>query len=163
MNERIKQIQTILGVSTDGVWGTQSQAALNALIHSKTPLASSFADPADVLAFRRCKAAGGSDMECFRVGDNGIGCWGDSVAEGTGNACAVPPDKMIAKWGSVEAAKYKQIKVIANGRTVACMLKDRMPWEKNITNGAIIDLSPDAVKALGLVPPILIPATWEWA
>ena len=41
--------------------------------------ASSFADPADVRRFRACKAAGKSDQECFKVGDNGVGCWGDDT------------------------------------------------------------------------------------
>jgi len=38
-----------------------------------------------------------------------------------------------------------------------------MPWKKNIHNGAGIDLNPDAVRALGLEPPIMVPAKWEWA
>src|SRR5688572_27886450 len=41
--------------------------------------ASSFADPKDVAAFKRCKAQGKTDQQCFRVGDNGIGLWGDDT------------------------------------------------------------------------------------
>ena len=41
--------------------------------------ASSFADLADVRAFKRAKAKGMTDQEAFRYGDNGIGCFGDDV------------------------------------------------------------------------------------
>jgi hypothetical protein len=165
MNEStIKAIQGIIGTTQDGVWGPKSQAALDAIIHpTKVKLASSFADPADVAAFRRCKATGKSDQQCFKVGDNGIGCWGDDVSEGTGPSCALPPDDMIEKWGSVNAARHKPVNVKANGKSVVAILKDRMPWKKNITNKAIIDLNPDAVASLGLKPPIMEPASWEWA
>jgi hypothetical protein len=167
----IQQIQTLLGVGADGVWGPKSQAALDALIHpvikssdlAHPVRASSFADPKDVAAFKRCKADGGSDQECFRQGDNAIGCWGDSTAEGSGPSCALPPEDMIEKWGSEAAAKHKPVDVTANGITTHCILKDSMPHRANITNGAGIDLNPDAVRALGLEPPIMTPASWKWA
>lgn len=170
----LKAIQGLLGVEQDGIFGPKSRAALESLIAAPTKppewtgathkgIASSFADPADVLAFKRCKALGKSDQECFKVGDNAIGCWGDDVSEGTGPACALPPDDMIEKFGSVGAAKHAKVKVTANGQTAICVLKDRMPWKKNITNKAIIDLNPDAVAALGMKPPIMEPASWEWA
>lgn len=180
MNEKIKQIQTILGVTADGIWGKKSQAALDAVdVFESKPSASSvgnlsdpaelhqgkassFADPADVRAFQKCKDRGGSDQDCFKVGDNGIGCWGDSVVEGTGASCAIPPDDMIARWGVVGAAKHKSVEVIANSKTIVCIVKDRMPWKKNITNGAIIDLNPDACRELGLEPPVMVNATWKW-
>jgi hypothetical protein len=175
MNEStIKAIQGIVGVTQDGIWGPKSQAAFDAIIDaSRKPadwtnathkgLASSFADPADVRAFKRCKEQGKSDYECFKVGDNAIGAWGDDCSEGSGPSCALPPDDMIEKFGSVAAAKHAPVKVSANNQTVTCVLKDRMPWKKSITNKAIIDLNPDAVAALGLKPPIMEPASWEWA
>jgi len=169
MNEStIKAIQSIIGTTPDGIWGPKSQAALDAIIHPQTGgvhrgLASSFADPADVRAFRRCKAQGKSDAECFRVGDNGIGYWEDDCSEGSGTSCALPPDDMIEKFGSIAAAKHAKVKVTSNNHTAIVTLKDRMPWKRNITNKAIIDLNPDAVHALGMNPPILEPATWEWA
>ena len=173
MNEStIKALQQILFPNNpeewDGQWGPKSQRALDAVIHpafgpEHHVKASSFADPADVRAFRKCKECGGSDQECFRVGDNGIGCWNDNVSEGTGASCALPPDDMIEKWGSIAGAKHKLVEVSANGKTVTCVLRDRMPWKKNIHNGAGIDLNPDAVRALGLEPPIMVPAKWEWA
>lgn len=95
----IVRIQEILGVNPDGVWGPKSQAALDFLVQVykrdsewHEVIASSFADPADVAAFKRCKANGGTDAQCFRIGDNAIGAWGDSTAEGTGPSCALPPE-----------------------------------------------------------------------
>lgn len=125
--------------------------------------ASSFADPADVARFRRCKAAGNSDKQCFKVGDNGIGYWGDDTTEGSGCACALPPEDIIERWGTMAAGRRQPVSVTANGSTIRCLLKDTMPHRANIKNGAGIDLNPDAVKALGFTPPIMIPAIWSWA
>lgn len=169
-----KAIQTLLGVPADGIIGPKSMQALHALVNtpdgapwpaqggSHTGLASSFADPADVEAFRKCKAQGHSDEYCFAKGDNGVGCWGDDCSEGSGASCAVPPEDMEERWGSVNAAKHKQIRVSANGKTEIVTLKDRMPHKENITNGAVIDLNPDTAKALGLTPPFMVAANWEW-
>jgi len=70
---------------------------------------------------------------------------------------------MIEKWGSVNAARHKPVNVKANGQSVVAITKDRMPWKKNITNGAVIDLNPDSVALAGLKPPIMSPVEWEWA
>lgn len=170
----IRQIQTLLNVEADGIWGIKSEAALRALVHpvAITTLpgnsehhgkASSFADPADVAAFKRCKAQGKSDQECFQVGDNAEGFWGDSTAEGTGASCALPPEDLIEKWGSLAAAKHRPVNVTANDKTITVVVKDTMPHRANITNGAMIDLNPDAVWQLGLEPPIMVTASWSWA
>lgn len=133
-------------------------------------LASSFADMADLRAFERCKAQGKSDVECFKVGDNGVGCWGDKTAQTEIPMCALPPEDMEEKWGSLAAAKHKKVLVTLTGhggkltrRMVVCLLADRMPARRNIKNGAGIDLNPAAAKALGLVPPFMVEAEWEWA
>lgn len=124
--------------------------------------ATSFADPKDVARFKRCKEQGGSDDDCFKVGDNAIGLWGDDTSEGTGPSCAVPPDDMIDQWGSIDAARNKAVSVTANGLTCICQVKDRMKWKRHITNGAVIDLNPDACAALDLQPPVRVRASWEW-
>jgi hypothetical protein len=126
-----------------------------------TVKASSFADPADIAAFKKCKARGNSDAVCFSVGDNGIGCWGDDCTRSI-PMCALPPEDMEEKWGSINAAKHKGVRVEANGKSVVCILADRMPRRANIKNGAGIDLSPAAVAALGLKTPLMVAATWEW-
>ncbi|MBV8275371.1 MAG: DUF1906 domain-containing protein [Verrucomicrobia bacterium] len=41
------------------------------VVHNAT--GSSFADPADVATYERCKANGGSEEYCLKIGDNGIG------------------------------------------------------------------------------------------
>lgn len=162
---KITEIQTILGVVADDVWGPKSQAALDAAIrevhggavHRVT--ASSFADPADVASFKRCKVRGGSDQECFKVGDNGVGRWGDDTTTEV-PMCALPPED----WEFLGAkARGALVLVKANGREVVCQLRDTMPHRKNIKNGAGIDLNAAAWKALGKTPPVMMPATWQWA
>lgn len=161
---KIQELQKILEVVPDGKWGPITRAALDALlgkIEIHSVMASSFADPIDVENFRKCKEEGKTDLECFERGDNGLGCWGDRTT-GPTPMCALPPDDMVDKWGTVLAAKHKKVVVNANNRTVTCVLADRMPWKRNIKNKAGLDLNPAAVKALGLNPPIMIPATWNW-
>lgn len=126
-------------------------------------LASDFASLKDLEGYKRAKAQGKSDVEAFKVGDNGLGCWGDLTAQTHTPMCALPPDDMITKWGSVKKAKHKKVHVYINGQSVTCVLADRMPWKKNIKNGCGIDLNPAALKALGLRSPIKKPAEWFWA
>jgi hypothetical protein len=125
-------------------------------------IASSFADPADVARFKRCKARGFSDQHCFKYGDNGVGCWGDSTGPGSGMSCALPPEDMEERWGCTEAARLKPVRVACNGRETVLLLKDRMPRKAWRTNGASIDLNYDACVFFGLTPPIMEPAVWQW-
>lgn len=120
--------------------------------------ASSFADPADIVAFKRCKASGKSDQECFKVGDNGIGKWGDDTTADI-PMCALPPEDWQGK-GFV--ARGKHVLVTSGDKSVTCELRDTMPHKAHITNGAGIDLNFAAAKALGHKPPFLIPATWQF-
>jgi hypothetical protein len=150
----------------DDKWGARCRAALEAAISEsgqttwRSVLASSFADPADVAAFKRCKAEHRSDRECFKYGDNAIGCWGDSTAEGTGPSVALPPE--IWKPFGLSARK-KPLIVRYGAIEVQCELKDTMPAIANIRNGARIDLNPDCCAALGLTPPIMTQVEWKWA
>lgn len=165
--DKIRAVQGILGVKADGAWGPTSQGAFDQLIHGMPASsedgvhhvkASSFADPADVLAFRRCKAQGKSDQECFKVGDNGIGEWQDDCT-GPTPMCALPREDW-EPFGN--AARGKKVVVTANGKTVICELRDTMPHRAHITNGAGIDLNPGAIAALGLHPPVMVSAIWQW-
>lgn len=161
--EKIKAIQTILEVEADGDWGKISQAALDkvttkVLLNSTKGLASSFADPADIKAFKLCKAKGGSDQACFKVGDNGIGKWGDDT---TANIpmCALPPED----WRPLGAkARGALVRVRVGTKDVVCQLRDTMPARKNVKNGAVIDLNPAAAEALGLRPPFMVQCSWAW-
>jgi hypothetical protein len=120
-------------------------------------LASSFADPNDIAAFKKCKAQGKSDKECFKVGDNAIGCWGDSTAEGTGPSCALHVSVISARWGSKAKGKNKKVHVRYGSKEVTCVLKDICGKKDRI------DLNPDAVAAIGLKPPILVEVHWSWS
>lgn len=167
-------IQRLLHVAEDGDFGGRTLAAFNLLdnvpagqewpvaapVGVHTGKASSFADPADIAAFKRCKAQGKSDQQCFRVGDNGIGKWGDATVQGSGPMCALPPEDW-QQFG--QQARGKQVKVRANGRETIVELRDTMPHKANVTNGAVIDLNPDAANALGLHPPFIVDCEWEWA
>lgn len=173
-----KAVQNLLHCAEDGVFGPKTLDAYNLLAglpdSSQWPpdasaptsgdgwhsvKASSFADPADVAAFRRCKNQGGSDQACFKVGDNGVGKWGDDCSQGSGPACALPPED----WGQFPDARGKKVVVRINGVSVFCNLKDTMPHKANITNGAGIDLNPDTVAELGQRVPLMIAAEWRWA
>lgn len=162
-----KKIQLILGFKgdeVDGIFGPLSKRALGNIIYSSKSaknvgLASSFADEADIRAFKRCKSTGLSDKQCFKVGDNGIGFWGDSTVSNT-PMCALPPDDWTFLGKNARGAK---VAVTIKGKTVICELRDRMPAKKNVTNEAIIDLAPGAQKAFGLKAPFMVPCSWSWA
>lgn len=161
---RIRGVQRVLGVADDGVWGPKSQAALDEAKRAaqtariNTVLASSFADPADVAAFRRCKKQGKTDLECFAVGDNGRGRWGDDTTKDV-PMCALPPED----WEFLGSrARGASVLVTCGDKKVICELRDTMPHRKNIKNGAGIDLNPAAWSALGFTPPQLRQVTWRW-
>jgi hypothetical protein len=159
-NPTLKKIQSILGVETDGFWGPISQAALNNELDTHpgfSATASSFADPADVVAFKKCKAQGKTDQECFKVGDNGIGQFGKITAQEDTPMVAVHADDMKARWGSIIAAAHRPVTVTVGGKTVDATVEDRIGVKGRI------DLNPAAAKALGLTPPFLVPCVWNWA
>lgn len=177
MNEKIQSIQKILGVEADGKWGQKSQAALEAAnvfesdkgeVFSSSAEgmevnASSFADPADVAAFLKCKAQGKSDQECFKVGDNGIGFTGINCADDSIPICALPPEEWKAKYGSSKNAAGKPVDVTYEHKTVRGIMGDTMPAIANIKNDARIDLNPGFAKAFGVKPPFMIRVVWKWA
>ena len=173
----IVKIQEILGVTPDGIWGPKSQAALHFLIDTYSELkmdtgrkkaqASSFADPADLTAFARCKRDGGyhsndawhpgsSDEHCFEVGDNGIGAWRASTVAGSGACVAITAKELIAKWGSKDAGHNKIVRVYYRDKQALFPVKDLLG-----TAGRV-DLNPDACHELGLTPPVMVDVEWEW-
>ena len=167
--DKWRNIQAVLGTLQDGWPGANDDLAITKLRSSAlmeaqqskahSVMASSFADPADVAAFRKCKAQGKSDSECFKVGDNGIGIWGDSTT-GSTPICALPREDW-APFG--DQARGKKVIVRFNTKEVACELRDTMPSKARITNDAGLDLNPAACAALGVTPPARIPVTWRWA
>lgn len=156
-----KRIQKVLRVEEDGVWGPMSQAALNAWCMTCSGLwieceASSFADPADIVAFKRCKATGKSDVKCFEVGDNGVGQFGDITAQELKPFVAVHKDFMISKWGSVHAAAHRDVELCINGQMIIAKVGDR------ISARGRIDCNPAVLRLLKLKAPLKIAAKWRW-
>jgi hypothetical protein len=128
-----------------------------------TVVASSFADLADVAAFKKAIAQGKTEQEAFKVGDNGIGLWGDTTARDDVPMCALPPEDWTEKWGPGNHARGKQVAVTFAGKTVIGELRDTMPHKAKIKNGAGIDLNPGFAKAFGLKPPFLLQGfSWDW-
>lgn len=124
--------------------------------------ASSFADPADVAAYKRCLNSGKTPKQCLAVGDNGVGVWGDDTTVAK-PICALPPDDWLAKWKRGSIARGKRIELSFADKKAICELRDTMPAKAHITNGAGIDLNPGAADALGLKPPFLQPGVgWRW-
>jgi hypothetical protein len=121
-----------------------------------------FADPADVKAFRRCKATGKSDEECFKVGDNGIGHTGLNCADASIPYVALPEDYWKERFGTKGRAKGAKLSVTINGQTKICILGDTMPLLKDIKNGAGLDLAPGACKLFGLPAGSSGRGSWSW-
>lgn len=89
--------------------------------------ASSFADPKDVLAYKKAIAEGKTEAEALKVGDNGIGKWGDNTAQEEIPMCALPPEDWMAKWKTKKNARGKKAAVTYKGKTVIGKLRDTMP------------------------------------
>lgn len=125
--------------------------------------ASSFADAQDVTAYKNAIAQGKTEAEARKIGDNGIGKWGDSTARDDVPMCALPPEDWVLKWGAGITARGKKVAVTFKGKTVIGELRDTMPHKANIKNGAGIDLNPGFAKAFGVRPPFMLSGVkWEW-
>jgi hypothetical protein len=126
-------------------------------------IASSFADPKDLAAYRKAITQGKTEKEALAVGDNCIGCWGDNTGGVDVAMCALPREDWMVRWGGGSNARGKKVAVTFKGKTVIGELRDTMPSKANITNGAGIDLNPGFAKAFGLTPPFLLSGfKWEW-
>ena len=172
-NPTLAEIQELIGTEPDGAWGPKSQKALNAVLKKgdssggnggNGPFkakASSFADPADVVAFKKCKAQGKTDKQCFAVGDNGIGKFGADTTSSTTPMVAIHPTDATARWESMQGAAHRKVRVtvIKSGKSVVATVEDQLG------KAGRIDLNPGAAKKLGLSIPINPKTTdvlWEW-
>jgi hypothetical protein len=143
----------------DGKLGPKTRAAFEALSRPDKLhfcMASSFADPEDVRAYQECMAKHHDNERCLKVGDNGVGLWGDDTTGAT-PACALNDRHLIEEFGSIHDAKYAPVLVTIKNKNVVCILLDTgAPYDR-------IDLNPGACAAFGLEPPVLEPAIWSWA
>lgn len=172
-----KQIQGILGTAQDGQIGPKTRAALDSLVALpdtapwppqaqggavRSGWATSFADPADVAAFRKCKSEGGTDEHCFGIGDNGIGFTGLDCTDESKPYIAIPYEDWHNKFGGAKEAEGKPVLLTVMGIEHECIIGDTMPHLDNITNGAVVDMGPGARKMWGLSAPLKIKASWRW-
>lgn len=156
-----KLIQHGLCVLVDGLWGPKSQAALNALTTEDGKewivcQASSFADPADLRAFKRCKATGKSDVKCFAVGDNGVGESGVITSQEHTPYVAIHDTFLVSRWGSRHAAWLREVEVVANGVGFVAKVGDR------ISAKGRIDLNPACLLLIRKPAPLKTAAKWRW-
>lgn len=101
-------------------------------------------------------------MECFLVGDNGIGCWDDDTTVNV-PMVALPPEDMRQKFGYVVNARGARVRVRCNGAVVIAEVRDRMPEARHRKNGAGLDMNPALCAALGVQIPARVVVEWEWA
>jgi len=135
-----------------------------------TGKASSFADLADVAAYRRALVSflragynqAQAEAKARKVGDPGVG-WCDNDLSNSTPWVALPYEDWQAKYGTKAKAHNAKVAVTIGGKTVICRLGDTMPHKQDIHTGAVIDLAPGAQAAFGLRAPFLVPASWEWA
>ena len=73
--------------------------------------ASSFADPVDVVAFKKCLKSGRSEVQCFALGDNGIGLWGDDTTVAT-PICALPRKSVVSNGRAIRRAGQKDRAIV---------------------------------------------------
>lgn len=145
----------------DNWWGAKSEASYQAFLANRgtTVLASTFADPMDIAAFKACKQLGHSDMYCFSFGDNGIGFWGDDTT-GPDAQVALPPEFLE---GRPNGGHNNLLTIIyKDSNPIQARVTDHMPHVANIKNGARIDLNPVAASQLGIPTGSMVPVTWRW-
>jgi hypothetical protein len=128
-----------------------------------TATASSFADPEDVARYHRARETGLTFEQSLRVGDNGVGKWGDITAQTHTPMVALAPSVLRSRWGSLKQAHRKPVNVTLGQRTVRAIVADIMPERHSGITKAGIDLNPAASKALALKPPHMVTVTWSWA
>jgi len=123
-------------------------------------MATSFADPMDVIRYNNAIKQGKTEAEALRVGDRGTGEWGQCTTRTDIPMCALPQAEWMKTWKNGFIAMGKTVAVTYNGKTVVGQLADTIPSPPK--NGARIYLNPGFAKALGLNLPFTVQVTWAW-
>jgi hypothetical protein len=118
-------------------------------------IGTSFADPADLRAYNRSVWNGATPREALNYGDNGLGAWQLSTCADTGPCVALPADIVLSGTGSRNRQPRRLVRVFFEDKFVDCQVRDLSPH-------GIIDLNPDACKALGLKVPLKTSLNWDW-
>jgi len=71
------------------------------------------------------------------------------------------PEDIRDEWGTLAAGHLKKVEVTIGPNSVICEVKDIMPPRSLVKHGAIIDLNPDACKALKVSIPLLAQCSWK--
>src|SRR5262245_42180808 len=111
-------------------------------------VASSFADPQDVAAYKKAIAQGKTAEEALKVGDNGIGKWETSPVAMT-YQCAPCHERTGSHTHPIHEER-KWPSPTGQRRSVG-ELRDTMRHRANIKNGAGIDLNP-GVRSAPAIP-----------
>jgi hypothetical protein len=118
--------------------------------------ASIFADQGDRYRYEMAKRNGASEQEALKVGDNGVGKWGDVTSTYKIPMVALPSDTPGLAHGRIVELQR------GNGPIVRAMVGDVMPRSDRLLGKANIDLNPAAALGVGHGGG-LAPVKWRFA
>lgn len=187
----IAEIQAILGVKLDSIWGPKSQAALIAADRktkkkvqailgvvadgdwgpvSQAALNVAAGDSSEFI----CEASSFADwadvkafQRCKATGKSDLACFavGDNGIGQFGRITAQDHIPMVAVHKSDMIARWGSVNGAAH-RPVVVVANGHLihaTVEDRVSAKGRIDLNPACAKLLGLKPPFLVPARWRWA
>lgn len=183
-------IQTILGVTADGVWGPRSQEAVIAATRAqKEDIQNTLGLPADgiwgrasqdalnkevhsgVVTWQASSFADLADLAAYQhckargMSDHEAFNYGDNGIGQFGKITAQDTVPMVAVNAQCMTARWGSIWGAAH-RPVTVTVNGKTisaTVEDRISAPGRIDLNPACAKRLGLVPPFLVPCSWAWA
>jgi hypothetical protein len=117
--------------------------------------ASIFAHPKDIEEYNKAIARGLTEKQALKVGDNGIGAWGDDTTNPNDPIVALPTD-------TPGFARNRLVEVQGPKGKIVARVADKMPASANLEGDANIDLNPAAAKAVGHSGGV-DPVKWRYA
>lgn len=125
-------------------------------------IATSFADPKDLLRYQEAKSEGKTEQQALAVGDNGIGFWGDNTKQGSGARSSLPESDIVKRWGTMSAGRGRLIRVWLGNKWQDTILSDLGPGKKEVEEGHGLDLNYDAWAYFGIRVPAEEKVEWDW-